>query len=153
MAVLAVLAAGSDSGAYALVALALGLGGAVLLAAAVALRWPGSVMWAIVASGAGFVVGRHGIGVSTALAGCALLLAAELAHWSIDDDRRIAVERQVTVRRAAVVGAVTAAGFAVDLVLAAATSLRAPSGVVLAAIGVAAMVASLSMLAVLARRA
>jgi hypothetical protein len=153
VAVLAALAASSSSGDEALLAFALGIGGAALLAAAVLLRWPSAVLWGIVASGAGFLVGRHGIDVGTALAGAALLLAAELAHWSIEDDRRIAVDRPVTVRRATVVGAVTVAGFAVDLVLDAATSLRAPSGVLLAALGVAAMVGSFSLLAALARRA
>jgi hypothetical protein len=151
--VLAALAAAASSGADALLAFVLGSGGAVLLAAAVLVRRPGSVLWGIVASGAGFLVGRHGIGVGTALAGAALLLAAELAYWSIEDDRRITVERPVIVRRAAVVGAVAVAGLAVDLVLDAATSLQAPSGVLLAALGVAAMVASFSLLAVLARRA
>lgn len=150
---LVLLAVASRSGDEASLAFALGIGGALLLAAVVILRWPSSVLWGIVASGAGFVVGRHGIDAGTALAGAALLLAAELAYWSIEDDRRISVDRAVTVRRAGVVAAVAAAGLAVDLVLDAATSLQAPSGALLAALGVAGMVGSFSMLAVLARRA
>jgi hypothetical protein len=111
------------------------------------------VPWALVASGGGYLTGRHGIGVSTALAGCALLLAAELVYVSLDDDRRIAVEREVAIRRPAAIGALVAAAFAVDLLLGAATSLEGPSGVLLAAVGVAAAVGSLAVVLLLARRA
>lgn len=134
-------------------ALGLGTTGAALLALATAARRPWLVPWALVASAAGFLTGRHGIGVSTALAGCALLLAAELGYLSIEDDRRIAVEGDVTLRRLASIGALVVAAFAVDLLLDAATSLRGPSGVLLATIGVAAAVGSVAVVLALARRA
>jgi hypothetical protein len=153
VAVLGALAAGSASGRDSTAALALGIGGAGLLAVATSLRWTWLVPWALVASAAGYLTGRHGIGVSTALAGCALLLAAELAYLSIEDDRRIAVEPEVTVRRAAAIGALVVAAFVVDLVVDAATALQGPTGVLLATIGVAAALASLTVVLVLARRA
>jgi hypothetical protein len=153
VAVLGALAAGSASGREATAALALGAIGAALVAVAAALRRAWLVPWALVASAAGYLTGRHGAGVSTALAGAALLLAAELAYLALEDDRRIAVEREVTRRRTAAIGALVVAAFAVDLVLDAAASLQGPSGVLLATMGVAATVASLGVVVVLARRA
>lgn len=150
---LGVLAAGSASGRDSTAALALGIGGAVLLTLAASLRWAWLVPWALVASAAGYLTGRHGIGVSTALAGGALLLAAELGYLSIEDDRRIAVESDVTIRRAAAIGALVVVAFAVDLVVDAATGLQGPTGVPLATIGVAAALGSLTVVLVLARRA
>ncbi|HVV58187.1 MAG TPA: hypothetical protein VHC45_07470 [Gaiellaceae bacterium] len=153
MAVLGALAAASGGGRDATAALALGGAGAALLAVAASLRRTWLVPWALVASAAGYLTGRHGVGVSTALAACALLLAGELAYLSIDDDRRIAVESDVTVHRAAAIGGLVVAAFGVDLLLDAATSLRGPSGVLLATIGVAAAVGALSVVVALARRA
>jgi hypothetical protein len=153
VAVLGALAAGSANGRDATAALVLGAAGAALVAVAVSLRRAWLVPWALVASAAGYLAGRHGVGVSTALAGAALLLAAELAYLSIEDDRRIAVEPEVSRRRTAAIGALAVAAFAVDLILGAAASLQGPSGVLLATVGVAATLASLGVVVVLARRA
>ena len=60
------------------------------------LRWPSLVPWAIFVTGAGYVGGRAGKNVVdgwAAAIGVLLLLAAELAIWSIEHDARIAEER------------------------------------------------------------
>jgi hypothetical protein len=92
--------------------------GTVVLAAGIAIRLAAAVPWSVGLAGAGYVVARehHAVvdGWATAV-GAALLLAAELAAWSIDDDRRIREERALVVRRVttlvALVGASALVGF------------------------------------------
>ncbi len=89
-------------GRLAPVALGVGTLGLVMLALAIVLRWSSLVPWAIFVTGAGFVGGHAGTHVVdgwAAAIGVLLLLAAELAIWSIEHDARIAEERSLTTRR------------------------------------------------------
>ena len=73
-----------------------------MLAVAIVLRWSSLVPWAIFVTGAGYVGGHAGTNVVdgwAAAIGVLLLLAAELAIWSIEHDARIAEERSLTTRR------------------------------------------------------
>jgi hypothetical protein len=153
VAVLGVLAGASPAGRLASLSSGLAAIAVGVLAVAVVLRWPVLVAWAIAVAGAAFVVGRPGVGAGDAVAGCGLLLAAELAYWSIEHDRRIRVERVVTVRRALALAALMLAAVAADLLLVSATALAAPGGVLLAALGAAAAVATLALVLRLARPA
>ena len=86
-----------------------------------------------------------------ALVGVALLLAAELAFWSIEHDRRIRTERALVVRRVWTLVMLAAAALFVDFVLLAAAAVTASAGVLLAAVGVAAAVAAVAVVLRLAR--
>src|SRR4051794_41563395 len=81
---------------------------ALVLALAVLLRVPAAVPWAVALAGAGYVVAREHQRLAdgwSAVVGAGLLLAAELAAWSIGHDRRIREEREVVLRRVLVVAA------------------------------------------------
>ena len=138
--------------------LALALGGlaVVLLASGLAARSGAILGWALVALGAEYTILFTAQGPAldevTPLYAGAFLLVAELAFWSIE--RRVPawsapglVERRLT-RLAAVTLGATALAAAV-LVLAAASG---GGGVALEAIGVAAAIGALVLLAVLVRR-
>ncbi len=73
-----------------------------------------------------------------------LLLAAELASWSIEHDARIAAEPALVRRRIATLGALITAALLVNFMLLAAAGVSASSGVVLAAAGVAAAVTAVA---------
>jgi hypothetical protein len=129
--------------AYALTGAAL-----VLLGLAVGLRRPLFVPWAITFAGGSYVLTRTGGEVVdgwAALAGAALLLAAELALWSATDDPRLPVERPVVVRRAVTIASLVATALLVGFLLLGASALTASSGVVVAAAGVAAAVTSIAL--------
>jgi len=139
-----------------LAALAIATGGLslVLLGAGLVLRWPATIPWAVLASGAGYLITREGHAVVdgwAALVGVALLLAAELAFWSIEHDRRIRTERALVVRRVWTLVMLAAAALFVDFVLLAAAAVTASAGVLLAAVGVAAAVAAVAVVLRLAR--
>jgi hypothetical protein len=117
----------------------------VLLALGLVLRVPAFVPWAVAAAGADYILARTGGDVVdgwAALAGAALLLAAELAFWSATDDSRLPVERPVIVRRVVTVAALVLTGLLVGFLLLGAAAITASSGVVVAAAGVAAAVTS-----------
>jgi len=127
---------------------AIGTAGAVVLAATLLLRVAAFAPWAMLLVGAGYVLGREHQQVVdgwAALVGAALLLAAELAAWSIDDDRRIHEERAVVLRRAAVVGALTAAAALVAFVLVGAAAVSVSTGLLLTAVGVTAAVSTVAL--------
>jgi hypothetical protein len=118
-----------------------------LLALGLTLRLPQLVPWAVAAGGAEYVLARTGGDVIdgwAALAGAALLLAAELAFWSATDDPRLPVERPVVLRRVVTIGALTITGLLVGFLLLGAAAITASSGVVVAAAGVAAAVTSIA---------
>jgi hypothetical protein len=118
---------------------------AVALAAGVALRLEFVVPWAVGLAGAGYIVGREHHAVAdgwAAVVGAALLLAAELAAWSIDDDRRIREERAVVLRRLAVLTACVGASALVGFVLVGAAAVSTSAGIALTVIGVVAAVAA-----------
>jgi hypothetical protein len=128
--------------------------GAVGLAAGIALRLSALVPWAVAFAGCGYVVGREGHRVVdgwAAVVGAALLLAAELAAWSIDHDRRIREERRVVVRQALTLVALVAAAAIVDFVLVAAAAVSTSAGLALTGVGIASAVAAVAVVLRLVR--
>lgn len=144
----------AGGGTLASVGGSLAAAGAVCLAAAVLLRLPAAVPWAVALAGAGYLVGRthhHVVDGWAALVGAGLLLGAELASWSIDHDRRIREERAVVVRHAAMVAALVSASAVVAFVLVGVAAVSLSAGLALTAVGVAAAVASVSVVLRLVR--
>jgi hypothetical protein len=121
--------------------------GTVVLAAGIAIRLPAAVPWSVGLAGAGYLIARahHAVvdGWATAV-GAGLLLAAELAAWSIDDDRRIREERALVVRRAVTLVALVSGSALVGFVLIGATAITTARGTALTAVGVAAAVAAVA---------
>lgn len=123
---------------------AVGLG---LLALGLVLRWPTTIPWSVLLVGGGYLLSRAGNSVVdgwAAAIGVLLLLAAELASWSIEHDARIAAERSLVLRRIATLIALVAAALLVNFLLLATAGISASSGVLLAAVGVAAAVAAVA---------
>jgi hypothetical protein len=123
---------------------AIGLG---LLVLGLVLRWPATIPWSILLVGGGYLLSREGNDVVDGWAaafGALLLLAAELASWSIEHDARIAAERSSTLRRLATLGALVVAALLVNFMLLATAGVAASSGVLLAAVGVAAAVGAVA---------
>jgi archaellum biogenesis protein FlaJ (TadC family) len=121
----------------------LGLAGLLTLAVAIVARWPILIPWAVLATGAGYLIGREGRAVVdgwAAVVGVLLLLSAELASWSIEHDARIHTERRLLARRIGTLAALTVGALLVNFLLLGAAALSAPAGVVLAAAGVGAAV-------------
>ena len=122
--------------------------GTIALAAGVAVRLPAAVPWSVGLAGGGYVIARehHAVvdGWATAV-GAVLLLAAELAAWSIDDDRRIHEERAVVLRRAGTVAALTVAAALVAFVLVGAAAVSVSAGLLLTAVGVTAAVSTVAL--------
>jgi len=77
------------------------------------------------------------------LVGTLLLLAAELATWSVEHDARIRSEPELVVRRAVTLAGLVVGALVVDVLLLGTAALAAPAGVLLAAVGVAAAVGAL----------
>ena len=108
----------------------------------------------MLAAGAGYLITRAGHAVVdgwAALVGVALLLAAELAAWSIEHDRRIRAEPALVVRRLGTLAVLGASALLVNFVLLAAAAVTAAAGVLLAAVGVAAAVTAVAVVLRLAR--
>jgi hypothetical protein len=125
------------------------LAAVALLVFAIALvpRWPTAIPWAVLLAGAAYLVGRNGGSVVdgwSSVAGALLLLAAELATWSIDADPRIAAETSLTVRRVVSLAALVAVALFVNFLLLATAAISSSAGLLVAAIGVAATVASVA---------
>jgi len=78
--------------------------------------------------------------------GAGLLLAAELAAWSIEHDARIREERTMVVRRVLLLAALVGGAALLGFVLVAAAAVSASTGIALTAIGVAAAVASVAVM-------
>jgi hypothetical protein len=128
---------GAVAGAFGLTLLVLGL----------VLRWPTTIPWSILLVGGGYLLAREGNSVVdgwAAAIGVLLLLAAELASWSIEHDARIEAEASLVRRRVATLTALIAAALLVNFMLLAAAGVSASSGVLLAAVGVAAAVAAVA---------
>ena len=118
-----------------------------LLVLGLVLRWPTTIPWSILIVGGGYLLAREGHSVVdgwAAAIGVLLLLAAELASWSIEHDARIAAEASLIRRRIATLGGLTAAALLINFMLLAAAGVAASSGVLLAAVGVAAAVAAVA---------
>jgi hypothetical protein len=121
------------------VAVAAGAVSLTLLGVGLVLRWPATIPWAVVISAGGYLATREGRSVVDGWAsfvGVLLLLAAELASWSIEHDARIRTERPLLARRIITLAALTVGALLVNFLLLGAAALSAPAGIVLAAAGV-----------------
>jgi hypothetical protein len=137
----------ASGGTLAVVGAALAAAGVLLLAAGVVLRLPAFVPWAVLLGGVGYIAGReHHTVVDgwAAVVGAALLLAAELAAWSIEHDGRIRQERSLVLRRVATLAGLVLAAALVGFVLVGAAAVSVTAGLLVTALGVAAAVASVS---------
>jgi hypothetical protein len=122
----------------------LGLG---LLAGGIVLRWPTTIPWAVLASGGGYLAGREGRALVdgwAAVIGVALLLASELATWSIEHDARIRTEPALLARRIATLAGLAGVAMLVNFLLLGTAAVSASAGVLLAAVGVAAAVGAVA---------
>jgi hypothetical protein len=128
--------------------------GAFTLAVGLVLRFPIAIPWSVMLAGAGYVVAHAHHAVIdgwAAVVGAALLLAAELAAWSMASDRRIREERAVVVRQSlTVAGLVVSAGLT-SFVLVGAAALSTTAGLLLTAVGVAAAVGAVGVVLRLVR--
>jgi hypothetical protein len=123
---------------------AVGLG---LLVLGLVVRWPTTIPWSVLLVGGGYLLAREGNTIVdgwAAAIGVLLLLAAELASWSIDHDARIEAEPSLVLRRIATLSALIAAALLVNFMLLATAGISASSGVLLAAVGVAAAVTAVA---------
>jgi hypothetical protein len=128
--------------------------GLVLLAGGLVLRWPGTIPWAVIFTGAGYVVTRHGTSIVDAWAsvvGVLLLVSAELASWSIDHDSRIRAEPGLVIRRVVTLVALATAALLLDFILLGAAAVSASAGLLVAAAGAAAAVSAVAVVLRLAR--
>jgi len=128
--------------------------GLALLVVGLALRWPTTIPWSVLLVGAGYLIARAGNPIVdgwAAAVGVLLLLAAELASWSIEHDARIKAERSLVFRRVATLIALIAAALVVNVMLLGTAGISASAGVLVAAVGVAAAVASVAVVLRLVR--
>jgi hypothetical protein len=136
----------ATDGRLALVSLGVGMLGLVLMTLAIVLRWPAFVPWAILVAAAGYVGGRastHRVDGWAAVVGVLLLLAAELALWSIGHDTRISEERALTVRRSSTLALLGGAALLMNFLLLGTAAISASASVALGAIGVVAAIGAL----------
>ena len=106
--------------------------------------------WAIFVTGAGYMGGRANENVIdgwAAAIGVLLLLAAELALWSIGHDARITEERSLTLRRISTLALLGGVALLMNFLLLGTAAISATASVVLAAAGVAAAVGALVVVA------
>lgn len=128
--------------------------GTLALVAGLLLRFPVAVPWAVLLVGAGYVVAHvhHSVVDGwAAVVGGALLLAAELAFWSIGSDRRIHEERGLVLRQSLTMVVLVVTAALVSFVLVGAAAVSATSGLLLTAIGVAAAVGAVAVVLRLVR--
>lgn len=137
----------ASGGRFATTGAAAGAVGLAVLAGGLVVRWPLTIPWAILFTGGGYLIAREGNGAVdgwAAVIGVLLLLAAELASWSMDHDARIKAERALVVRRISTLAGLVGAALLVNFILLATAGLAASASVLLAAVGVAAAVASVA---------
>jgi hypothetical protein len=137
----------TSGGTLAVVGAVLAGAGALVMAVGLGVRIPLLVPWAVLLAGGGYLVGRehHTIVDGWApVVGAGLLLAAELATWSIEHDRRIFEERALVVRRSLTLAGLVGAAAVVGFVLVGAAAISVSSDLLVTAVGVAAAVASIA---------
>ena len=118
------------------------------------LRWRATIPWAVLLTGAGYVATRHGASLVDAWAsvvGVLLLVAAELASWSMEHDARIQAEPELVVRRTATLAALVAVALLLDFLLLGAAAISSSAGLLIAAAGAAAAVSAVAVVLRLAR--
>jgi len=131
-------------------AIAQGGAAAAMLVLLVALvqRWPSAAPWSVAILAGSYLAGRTGhtrVDGWAAVVGVLLLLAAELASWSVEADRRIVAERPLVVRRALTLLGLCGVALVANFLLLASSAVAAPSGALLATVGTAAAVAAVAL--------
>jgi hypothetical protein len=135
------------SGRLASLGAVVGALGLALLVVGLVLRWPTTIPWSVLLAGGGYLLAREGNPIVdgwAAAIGALLLLAAELASWSIEHDARIKAERSLVFRRIATLIALIVASLVVNVILLGTAGLSYSAGVLVAAVGVAAAVTSVA---------
>jgi hypothetical protein len=125
-----------------------------VLAGGLIMRWPATIPWAVLLTGAGYIVTRHGTSLVdpwSTVVGVLLLVAAELASWSIGHDARIRAEPDLVLRRAFTIIALASAALLLDFILLAAAAVSASAGLLVAAAGAAAAVCAVAVVLRLVR--
>jgi hypothetical protein len=136
-----------SGGRLATLGASLGAVGLALFVVGLVLRWPLTIPWSVLIVGGGYLLAREGnpfVDGWAAAIGVLLLLAAELASWSIEHDARIAAERSLVVRRVATLAGLIGAALIVNFLLLGTAGISASASVLIAAVGVAAAVASVA---------
>lgn len=126
----------------------------LLLTAGIVLRRPGTIAWAVLLEGGAYLAGRAGhstVDGWSALIGTLLLLAAELATWSVEHDARIRAERALVTRRVLTLAALISTALIVNVLLLGTSALSASPGLFVASVGVVAAVASVALVVRLVR--
>jgi hypothetical protein len=130
-----------------------GLAGPVLLAAALALRAAALMPWGLGASGgayaAGLIAAGAGLDPAAPLVAGALVLAAELAYWSLEEQGG-RVSRKVVARRTALAALVALATAGAGAILLGFGEVRPAGGPLVLGAGLAAAVAATALIARLA---
>jgi hypothetical protein len=147
------------AGRLPLLAAAPGLLAALVLALALWRGWPTAVAWALALLASGYALSlslgpdRATIDAAAPVVAAGLLVVAELAYWSLELRDPGRWEGPLLGRRLAVLGALALVSLALGSVVVVFTTLETGGGVGLTVLGVAAAVATLAILAGLARRA
>ena len=131
--------------------------GLVVLAAAVLLAWPSGIAWALALLGTSYataLAGRGEVPVDAAapLYAGGLLLVAELSYWSLELRGSRREEPGAMLRRLVALTALASLSVAVGGFVVLVTAAPAGGGLAWDAIGIAAVAATLAIVAVLARR-
>lgn len=127
----------------------------VVLLAALVLRLSGLLPWAVALLAATYLAGRTGhatVDGRAAVVGVLLLLAAELANWSVTVDKRITSERALVVRRTLTLLGLCLVALVANFFLLATSAVSASSGALLATVGTAAAVGAVALVVRLAFR-
>jgi hypothetical protein len=137
---------------------ATGAAGVLLLVLAVLAGWPGSIAWALVLLGAEYAAslalanGDGAVDAGAPLYAAGLLVVAELAFWSLELRGTAREDAESLRRRLAALSSLAVAALGLAAVVALVTELPGGGGVLWDAVGVAAAVAALAIVARLARR-
>jgi hypothetical protein len=129
--------------------------GIVALALALVSGWPAPIPWAVVSLGSSYAVslhGQHTIDGRAPLVGAALVLAAELAYWSLERRTPVGDEAGLHLRRALSILATTFGSAAVAAILLAATSVPLGGSVTWDAFGLAAAAGAVAVLALMSQK-
>jgi hypothetical protein len=147
------------AGRMPLVAAAPGALAALVLALAIWRGWPTLVAWALALLAAGYALAlsfgpeRATIDAAAPVVAATLLVVAELAYWSLELRDPGRWEGPLLARRLAVLAALALVSLALGSVVVVVTTVDLDGGLGLTFLGVAAAVATLAILAGLARRA
>jgi hypothetical protein len=151
-----VAAAVFRGGGHDVLLLVVGAVGLVVFAAGLVLRWSGGLAIGVALLGAQqatrLALGPDALDEATPLTAGALLLAAELAWWSIEPRIPAWAQPGVAVRRAVTVLFTCVAATVVSAVVVVAAGARVGGGTLLLLTGVVAATAALAMLAYVARQ-